>query len=782
MSYFEFPHTRDYDGDLGYIIKKLEELTAKYDNFFEYNFISFNDPLNWTINKAYDAWKIVYDPISKYIFISKKPVPVGIDIFNEDYWYKIAPFGVDTSLNTSSYNPIANRPVAVKFNSLEALINELNERLAAEAQTRATADNTLNAAISSNTTAINTEIVNRSTADSLLSARIDEIISGGSVDPDAELVDIRVAANGKTYAAAGDAVRYMDGYIENSTFPMFGLNWIENCYLKSDGTIRTDAPGRLISDFIPCAENATVAYRCESNHNTIMGICFYDINKNFISGYQENAPDDTDATVTSPAGTAFARISTKTAYLETSYIYAPNGTLATILSDINAVVTKTKTAYIAPDGNDTTGDGSSLYPYATVNKALKEGSTNILLKGGKYFQAIDLSNAVDNKISISCAEIDKKAIFYYPQALCTTSASAVEGYDRVFSFPYTASIYRGIRLYQEGVPDSTTLISDAERNPYQRGQEYRCEDTKIVPCDSATLADALNEIENGTTYKYFYDTNNNIIYFSAPSLVSATYPIMRSGHPATLFTNTNRAFELDITGIEVKYTRFNVTNMKATLTDCKSSNCFGAGGFIYDSSIVKFIRCEANAVYYVDGAGDGFNAHSSTNNDAFAKQTTALLIDCWSHDCQDDGYSDHERAETEIHGGLFEYNGKAGITPSYGSHCSCYNVISRKNYSGFLYLGEATAAEGGKYGQLLCIDCIAINNNTNPDSGYGFGVSGEGNKIELINCRSIGNLFGYYASADTLINLNDCGSLDNNVEFYNNPTAIVNIKNTTIVN
>ena len=25
MSYFEFPHTRDYDGDLGYIIKKIEE-------------------------------------------------------------------------------------------------------------------------------------------------------------------------------------------------------------------------------------------------------------------------------------------------------------------------------------------------------------------------------------------------------------------------------------------------------------------------------------------------------------------------------------------------------------------------------------------------------------------------------------------------------------------------------------------------------------------------------------------------------------------------------------
>ena len=30
MAYFEFPHTRSYEGDLGFIIKKLMELTDKY--------------------------------------------------------------------------------------------------------------------------------------------------------------------------------------------------------------------------------------------------------------------------------------------------------------------------------------------------------------------------------------------------------------------------------------------------------------------------------------------------------------------------------------------------------------------------------------------------------------------------------------------------------------------------------------------------------------------------------------------------------------------------------
>ena len=27
MAYFEFPHTRTYEGDLGYIIKKLNEIS-----------------------------------------------------------------------------------------------------------------------------------------------------------------------------------------------------------------------------------------------------------------------------------------------------------------------------------------------------------------------------------------------------------------------------------------------------------------------------------------------------------------------------------------------------------------------------------------------------------------------------------------------------------------------------------------------------------------------------------------------------------------------------------
>lgn len=35
MAYFEFPHTRSYEGDLGYIIKQLEKLVNEYNTIVD---------------------------------------------------------------------------------------------------------------------------------------------------------------------------------------------------------------------------------------------------------------------------------------------------------------------------------------------------------------------------------------------------------------------------------------------------------------------------------------------------------------------------------------------------------------------------------------------------------------------------------------------------------------------------------------------------------------------------------------------------------------------------
>lgn len=254
MAYFEFPHTRTYDGDLGYIIKKLNELNERYNNFFDYNSIKFHDPIRWSISTVYTAFEIVYDIQSQAYYISKVAVPAGIDISNTDFWLLITPFKVDMTLDPVSSNPIANKAVTNALSLYHDELSTLEDTVDGQGEQIGELETDLNAT----NDRITSEIADRSAADDLLGARIDEIIAlpDGSTTADAELVDIRVGANGVTYSSAGDAVRdqitMLDNIINNKPLDLpawsqnDGVAYIENLTLPK-GTYTLNV--NLASDY-----------------------------------------------------------------------------------------------------------------------------------------------------------------------------------------------------------------------------------------------------------------------------------------------------------------------------------------------------------------------------------------------------------------------------------------------------------------------------------------------------------------------------------------------------
>lgn len=437
--------------------------------------------------------------------------------------------------------------------------------------------------------------------------------------------------------------------------------------------------------------------------------------------------------------------------------------------------------YVSPSGSDSnTGTGNS--PLKTINKALEKGAKTVLLTGGTYLQTIDLSKSKYASLKMKPLNGSNTVVFKDADCIIGESANSVSGYTNVKSITTQKTLASSNKwIWQEGVNDSKSLISDAWRHPLQRGQEYRRTDTRIMRSSLTTLSDALTDIEtsaSNSTYKWYYDSG--VLYFASPSEVTAEHPICCS-NGNRLFNNTPNGFTLNVTGVSSKYLIFDVSNTEnTTLTDCKSENVYGAGAFIYNNCIsVKFIKCEANSCVTGEN-GDGFNGHANISNSPFTKQCTALFVDCWAHDNNDDGYSDHERAETTIIGGLFESNNKGGVAPSYGSHLTCYNVIARGNYSGFLCTGTAEQAEGGKYTQMLCYNCLSYQNERGGRKS-GFCVDGENNKMTLIGCKSIHNTYGYtaYASSNTAELIDCCAS--ENTASVTNGSGTFDIKNTTAV-
>ena len=503
--------------------------------------------------------------------------------------------------------------------------------------------------------------------------------------------------------------------------------------------------------------------------NNTAKICFFDSVNTLISSEAYKLSGYGYAI---PQGTVYVGLSLKNTDENCNYII--KGKLVTVGNGNSEG--GGKTLYVAPNGSDANSGLSKTVPLATVNAALSKAANVVLLASGVYEQTIDLSIAEADRITLKRDDRNQDTItFVDPNRLICSSAALVSGTTKVYSAVANRTVDTECTwIYQDGYADRATLITDAERMPQQRGYEYRCEDTKIDLCLSNTLEAAITEIENSESYKWFYDSENQMVYFSAPSNDFIQYPICGS-RGAALFSNSKQV-ELTMIGIDVKYMYVNLTGLTgARISNCKCTNAYSGGAFQYNYGVdIKFEHCEAARASRTRSLGDGFNAHGANSSLSVpARNCMGVLIDCWSHDNMDDGFSDHERSESLIIGGLYEYNGD-GVTPSSGSHCTCYGVYSRNNKHGIYYTIASGASDRGVGGQVYCVGCVTENNSVS-----GYLVEGSNNKMILNNCKSIGNAVGYQATSNNEMILIDCGTLNDRT--IKTGSGTITIKNTSLV-
>lgn len=419
----------------------------------------------------------------------------------------------------------------------------------------------------------------------------------------------------------------------------------------------------------------------------------------------------------------------------------------------SAIAGNPKVIFVATDGNDT-NDGSYNLPVATVNQALKLGANIVAMKAGTYVQRVDRMLIKSDLLITKISSVDK-VVFFAPGAVVTNSATLVSG--KVYSASYSGTIAANQGwLFQDGIPDAATLIT-ADRHPSQKRRTYRCNDTLIVRCTSTSVADAISEIEAYDGYKWFYDATNTTMYFSCPSPSTLDANPICIGNGQFFSSNPSYGQKIDISGIDIKYMSLNMYGTRDSMvSDCTVSNVFGNSCFdCRTSNGLMFVRCEACRCKATDTTGDGFSSNvpdgATVADDVI--NYAATMIDCWSHDNNDDGISFHACSQFTVIGGLYEHNiNGGGVTPAAGCVCDCYNVYARNNgVAGFEY---TISSNDSLPGSILCIGCVSEND------GKGYRVESPGNKGVFVNCKAIGGAVGFSAGTDASIECTDCGVLD----------------------
>lgn len=83
---FFWPFSNAHELNLDWIILQIKQQDTNLQNFVALNTIKYADPFQWSITGQYAQNTLVIDPSDGTAYLSIKPVPLGVQITNTEYW------------------------------------------------------------------------------------------------------------------------------------------------------------------------------------------------------------------------------------------------------------------------------------------------------------------------------------------------------------------------------------------------------------------------------------------------------------------------------------------------------------------------------------------------------------------------------------------------------------------------------------------------------------------------------------------------------------------------
>ena len=277
MSYldFDFPNTAFYRTDLREILKIVKKLVITMKEFINMNVIKFADPIEFDITKQYEKSTIVVGSNGN-AYLSKQPVPAGINLNNDEYWLLIFDFDeytekanknftdnyfknvarsdrnidanswivLDDVLYKAATNILAYEPFVIGTNLvhftvedfLKDFVSYVSETLSNYSSTIQQYKNDIDASELQYRNQLAGDIANIT---SNLNAQLAAAISGVTVD--SEVINARIGEDGVTYLTLGDAIRtqfkHVNSNIKALSWPSKNLLHLNNLAVTINGVV-----------------------------------------------------------------------------------------------------------------------------------------------------------------------------------------------------------------------------------------------------------------------------------------------------------------------------------------------------------------------------------------------------------------------------------------------------------------------------------------------------------------------------------------------------------------